>query len=282
MSEIAVHPNKKLKTINAEFQEKFPYLFLQFFDPKSWEKARKAGGIIEHLDENLRICDIRTKKTDGDDEISIHGNTQVKNLEDSFRDIFGCYVQVCYYNSAGEGFYTSEDEDYMTISQCNEYCKKNGCLTNEDFNAPYDNSSVTTDQITLVMRIIHTELSKRIEGLEQPKPKQYAKGKNINSTREYWADIDDEYLEGLFLEWYPEEKEFNMGFSVLAPDKNRKEFKKNLAELCEEKDIHTYEYACYITYEKIEYNSFIDLDDKLFDDIMKLYNTVQDICKKLQ
>lgn len=289
MSEITVHPNKKLKTIIEEFNSQFPYLYLFFFDKKSWEKARKDSSTkIDPLDPELRISDIRTIKSDTDNEISIHGNTLVKNFEDSFRDTFGCYVQVCYFDSSERGFYTSEKEDLMTLTQCNEYCKNMGCLRAEDFednseSVPFDNSSVKTDQITLFMSKLHANLCHRIKGLEIPKFDQYAKGKSVNSTREYWADIDNEYIEGLFLEWYPEDKEFNMGFSVIAPEKNKREFKKNLAELCEKEDIITYEYACYYTYEEMEYDSFLKLDfTKCINEIAELYNKLQDICKNLQ
>lgn len=125
MAEIKVTGNKLLKTLMAEFQAEFNYLRLGFFSLEDWEKANSSGGTIHELNSSKRLSEVRTKKPSGENEISIHGNTLVKNIEKNFKEIYGICVQVCY-NKKGERFYTSGKADELSLSALNKFLSENG------------------------------------------------------------------------------------------------------------------------------------------------------------
>lgn len=281
MSEVIVTANKKLRTINDEFQENFPYLMLAFFTKDEWDKARTKGGEIIPLSAHLRIRDVRTTKPEEGQEISIHGSTQVGNLENNFLKSFGIYAQVCYRTTEREGFYTSDAEDKMTLTMLNDYLKKGGYQEypglEEDANA-----SVKTDQITQACRALHINLRARIPGLASlAEYKHYAKGKNVNADREYHVDIDDEQIDAFFLEWDPDEEEIYIGFCVTPPAKNRTEFKKKLAAFCEKEGIDTNEYSCFTTTSGVEYDTFLGMNDSFSEAAFNLFHFLKDMRKAL-
>lgn len=125
MSEIKISGNKLLKTIKAEFQKEYNYLSIGFYSLKDWQKANNRAGTIYDLDSSKRLSEVRTKVPSGDNQISIHGNTLVKNLEKNFKETYGVCVQVCYAKD-GKGYYTSGQADDMTLSALNKYLKENG------------------------------------------------------------------------------------------------------------------------------------------------------------
>ena len=126
MAEIHITGQKMLKSINAEFQEAFPYLRLTFCSVADWKKATGKGGTIHGFDMSQRLSEVRVKK-DVAGDISIHGRTLVKNLEKSFHDIYGICCQVCYTGKDGRGYYTSGKYDDLTLSQLNKELEKLGC-----------------------------------------------------------------------------------------------------------------------------------------------------------
>jgi hypothetical protein len=281
MSEVTVTANKKLRTINEEFQENFPYLVLAFFTKDEWEKARGGSHEIEALSMNLRIRDIRTTKPEEGQEISIHGGTLVGNLENNFLKYFGIYAQVCYHDADGRGFFSSGDADKMALTELNNYLKARG-YQEYPGSAGDGNDSVKTDQITQICRALHSNLCSKIPGLAPvAEYKHYARGKNVNAHREYYADIDDERIDTFYLEWDPEEEEMYVGFCVVPPAKNRKEFKKKLTAVCEKEGMDTYEYACFSTKSGVTYDTFLDMDESFAEETVKLFHAVKKIRKAL-
>lgn len=110
---ISVTGNKKIKTLQKEFTEKFPYLSLSLF-PLS-EKGKKTQKPYKG---DLTISEVRSKKNPGN--ISVHGRTLVGNLEKKFEEVFGLYAQVCYTNSDGNRYFTSEGHgDESSLAQLN-------------------------------------------------------------------------------------------------------------------------------------------------------------------
>ena len=126
MAEIHITGQKMLKSINAEFQEAFPYLRLTFCSVADWKKATGKGGTIYGFDTSKRLSEVRVKK-DVAGDISIHGRTLVKNLEKSFHDIYGICCQVCYNDKDGKRYYTTGTFDNMTLSQLNKELESRGC-----------------------------------------------------------------------------------------------------------------------------------------------------------
>lgn len=116
---ISVTGNKKLKTLQKEFNKKFPYLSLSVFPLSEKKKSTQHP----HGSEN-RISEVRTKTNPGD--ISIHGRTLVGNIEKQFEKIFGLYAQVCYTKSDGGGHYTTGSLDEMNLTQLNKHGENAG------------------------------------------------------------------------------------------------------------------------------------------------------------
>ena len=120
-TEISVRGNKKIGTLQKEFNKKFPYLQLCIFYSYMRNESSKT-----QLPEDKTLASVRRADSGGD--ISISGNKKIKSLEKEFDTVFGLYAQVCYYNSEGKGYYTSGSDDEKTLASFNAECEAKGCL----------------------------------------------------------------------------------------------------------------------------------------------------------
>ena len=116
---ISVTGNKKLKTLQKQFNKKFPYLSLSVFPLSEKKKSTQHP----HGSEK-RISEVRTKTNPGD--ISIHGRTLASSIEKQFEKIFGLYAQVCWTESDGSRYYTTGAKDKMSLSQLSKLGEKEG------------------------------------------------------------------------------------------------------------------------------------------------------------
>jgi hypothetical protein len=123
-TEISVNGNKKIGTLQKEFNKKFPYIRLGLFYSYAREQVAK-GESIYNIDESKTLASVRRADSGGD--ISISGNKKIKSLEKEFDTVFGLYAQVCYTNAEGNRYYTSGSSDDMTLAAFNALCEKNGC-----------------------------------------------------------------------------------------------------------------------------------------------------------
>ena len=123
-TEISVTGNKKIITLQKEFNKKFPYLFL-FICFSYMRDAVKKGGTIYQIDGDRTLASVRRADSGGD--ISISGNKKIKSLEKEFDTVFGLYVQVGYTAADGSRYYTNGSSDEMTLAAFNEKCKNEGC-----------------------------------------------------------------------------------------------------------------------------------------------------------
>ncbi len=122
-SEITVSGNKKIATLQKEFNKKFPYLRLGIFYSYA-RNAVKKGESITNIDGDKTLASVR--RADSGGSISISGNKKVKSVEKEFDTVFGLYCQICYTESDGKRYYTSGASDEMTLSALNAYGEKNG------------------------------------------------------------------------------------------------------------------------------------------------------------
>lgn len=120
ITEISVSGNKKIGTLQKEFNKKFPYLQLCLFYSYMRNESTKT-----QLPEDKTLASVR--RADSGGNISISGNKKIKSLENEFDTVFGLYAQVCYYNPEGKGFYTSGSADEKTLSVFNAECEARGC-----------------------------------------------------------------------------------------------------------------------------------------------------------
>ena len=123
-TEISVTGNKKISTLQKDFNKKFPYLRLCIF----YSYARKSvakGEPITQIDGDKTLASVR--RVDSGGSISISGNKKVKSLEKEFDTVFGLYAQVCYTTDTGSRYYTSGDQDEMTLSALNKWAEASDC-----------------------------------------------------------------------------------------------------------------------------------------------------------
>jgi hypothetical protein len=136
MAEIKISGKKVLRTIHKDFQEQFPYLILKFYTPEEWKKSQQ-GVSIYPLPGDKRLAEVRTVPPPKDEnEISIHGRTLIKNLEENFLKTYGLHVQVCYHKIGNTNYYyTSGDADSMSLTQFNKKLEDEGGYTKKP---PYE------------------------------------------------------------------------------------------------------------------------------------------------
>ena len=127
-NEISVSGNKKIKTLQKEFNKKFPFIRIALY-PDSAKKIVAKGGTITQLDGEQTLASVRRENTSG--SISISGNKKVSTLEQEFDKVFGLYCQVCYTSSDDHRYYTGSSEDQKTLHSLNESKEAAGCKKNE-------------------------------------------------------------------------------------------------------------------------------------------------------
>lgn len=142
MAEISVTGQKKVMTLQKEFNQAYPFIRINIYDPNEKIK-REKGETITSVDHSKTIAAVRTKDNPGN--ITITGNKKVKTLEREFETIFGLYAEVCFTTKEGKRYYTRSDAkglkegriearihgDEMTLSALNDLCEKNGCKKGE-------------------------------------------------------------------------------------------------------------------------------------------------------
>ncbi len=103
-----------LRQVKLEFQDKFPWLKLEFY--RSSHESGKASSEDDHLDDDKTIGEVRKVQTEG--ELSIHGNLKVASLEEEFRDSYGLNVQV--FRRSGEIWLQTTSTDDWTLTEQND------------------------------------------------------------------------------------------------------------------------------------------------------------------
>ncbi len=124
MTELSVNGNKKIATLQKEFNKRFPYLRLGLY----YSYMRKEP-VKTQLPGDKTLASVRRADSGGD--ISISGNKKIKSVEKEFDTVFGLYAQVCYTDVTGHRYYTSGSQDEKTLSAFNAECEKNGCKKGE-------------------------------------------------------------------------------------------------------------------------------------------------------
>lgn len=104
-----IREDKKLREIQAEFREKFPYLKIEFYQPNGGPEDRKT------LDPELKIGEIATIQKEG--ELRLHGNMKVKTLETAFSETYGLNVQV--FRLSGNIWLQTTSTDEWTLHEQN-------------------------------------------------------------------------------------------------------------------------------------------------------------------
>lgn len=104
-----IREEKKLREMQAEFREKFPYLKLEFYKPNGSPEERTP------LNPDLTVREIRTNHHEG--EVSLHGNMKVRTLESVFYETYGLKVQV--FRLSGNIWLQTTSTDEWTLHEQN-------------------------------------------------------------------------------------------------------------------------------------------------------------------
>lgn len=111
-SGLTVRGNKKIETFQKEFNKKFPYLGILFFNRMGRElKGDKTFGEIAGA-------------TSGG-SVSVSGNKHIGNLESDFLKNFNIKVQV-FWTHKTKGRIITSHTDTLTLSKLNALCEKDG------------------------------------------------------------------------------------------------------------------------------------------------------------
>ena len=122
--ELSVTGNKKIGTLQKEFNKKFPFLRLGIFYSYARNQVKK-GESITQIDADKTLASVR--RADSGGTVSISGNKKIKSIESEMDKAFGLYCQICYTTKEGKRYYTSGGDDEKTLAAFNTECEKNGC-----------------------------------------------------------------------------------------------------------------------------------------------------------
>ena len=110
-SELSMNGRKKIETLQEDFNEKFEYLNLTFFDYTGIE-----------IPKDKTLSEIRKSKGEN---ISIIASLKISTLEKKFEEEIGVKVEVSY-KKGGQILHTI-NQNQLTLNELNEWCAQNGC-----------------------------------------------------------------------------------------------------------------------------------------------------------
>lgn len=120
--EITVNGNKLMKTLQIQFSQKFEYLLLCFIV----DADRTKSCNVKSINTSKTISAARKKVSNK--ELSLHGRSKVKTIEDFFWDELGIACQIGISNYSGHLLYFPLGSfNDKSISQANEWAKEQGC-----------------------------------------------------------------------------------------------------------------------------------------------------------
>jgi hypothetical protein len=119
MAEIKLNGRVKVKTFQAEFIERFPYLVPTL-------RLEDGSGI----DNDLTIAGARSKakgeySPSGSSELSINGNLSVGGFEKRFKEAFGVDCEIVY-RLSGRHYKTKEEYDELSLNEANKKLQERG------------------------------------------------------------------------------------------------------------------------------------------------------------
>ncbi len=109
-----IDDNRKISEIQAEFNERFPYLKLEFF--KKPHDVGEASPLSEMLPSDSTLKEWRTIHDEGD--IIITPETTVEDVESGFQETFGISTQV--FRQSGDIWLETSATDKWTLKEQNE------------------------------------------------------------------------------------------------------------------------------------------------------------------
>ena len=119
MAEITFTGHKTLKSINSEWCDKFPFLYLRFYNAEN-----EAVG-----DWNNTHASIRAKKDAK--ELGTNAGMNVGTFEARYFDAFGVKVEIMFVKN-GRSYQSLDDSNAMTLNEYNAHCATKGASKIKD------------------------------------------------------------------------------------------------------------------------------------------------------
>ena len=120
--EITITDSKTLAEVQAEFNQHFPFLKLEFF--KKHNEEGEGSKKSEAINLSKKIADVRSIY--GMEELSINGHKKVSTLEDEFFECYGMNVQV--FRKSGKAWLQTTTTDSWTLTEQNNEGKEHETL----------------------------------------------------------------------------------------------------------------------------------------------------------
>lgn len=122
MAEIKINGRMKVKSFQADFIEKFPYLV---------PTLRMSDGSGINNDLSLAAARVKARgeyDRSGEADLSVNGNLTVGSFERRFKEAFGIDCEVCYESPGGRLTKTNETQNGETLASLNAELQSKGCL----------------------------------------------------------------------------------------------------------------------------------------------------------
>lgn len=104
---------KKLIEVQREFNQKFPYLKIEFYSGR--HEPGQGSPVRERLDSQQTIGEVRTVHEEGD--LRVDGRTTVNRFEQTFYERYGLNVQV--FRKSGNLWIQTTSTDTWTLNEQN-------------------------------------------------------------------------------------------------------------------------------------------------------------------
>lgn len=114
MLTIEISDDRKISDIQKEFNEKFPYLKLEFLHNATQKKEGSDKIISDSSKKVFKLSKSRSKR-----QFIIHPKQTVVELENAFKEYFGLCVQL--YRKSGRTWLQSTITDDWTLKEQNEH-----------------------------------------------------------------------------------------------------------------------------------------------------------------
>jgi len=109
-----ISDNKTIITIQNEFQQKFPFLKIEFYTTP--HQIGEGSAEKQHIEGDKTIGEIRKIHNNGD--MSINGHLKVSTFEQNFHQKYGLNVQV--FRQAKQIYLQTSKTDSWTLSEQNK------------------------------------------------------------------------------------------------------------------------------------------------------------------
>lgn len=108
-----ISDNKKIKEVQVAFNEKFPYLKIEFYS--AHHEPGHGTPVVYKLSDSKTIGEVRTRHEEGD--LTVEGDMLVQELETALENKFGLHAQV--FRKSGAMWLQTTSTDQWTLAEQN-------------------------------------------------------------------------------------------------------------------------------------------------------------------